>query len=163
MLARLRRPFQRKQVAVQLRGIAVALHRPGVDNLATALRDRRKRDERALGSTAGLFRELTLRGRQWFFARLELALGNRPRPLVLLRPKRSSRMDQEHLRLTIPEAKHQETCARLRHLLPPRSYFCHTAYPSLRSSRASTHSMRCASAYGKGLSSAYKSGRSRTP
>src|SRR2546425_718438 len=146
LLPRLRRPFQRKQVAVQLRRIAVAFHRPCVDYLPTTLRDRRKRDERALGSTAGLFRELTLRGRQWFFARLELALGNRPSPLVLLRPKRSSRMHQEHLRLTVPEAKHQEPCAGLRHLLPPRCYFCHTAYPSLRSSRANTHSMRCASA-----------------
>src|SRR5439155_6552610 len=73
----------------------------------------------ALGSTAGLLLELTLRGGQWFFARLELALGNRPGPLVLLRPKRSSRVHQEQLRLTVPQTKHQETCALLRHLLPP--------------------------------------------
>src|SRR5439155_22687338 len=112
LLARLRRPFERKQIAVQLRGIAVALHRPGVDYLAAALRDRRKRDERALGSTAGLFFELTLRGGQRFFPGWELALGNRPGSLVLPRPKGPSRMDQEHLGLALPEAKHQETCAR---------------------------------------------------
>src|SRR5437016_7525330 len=34
-------------------------------------------------------------------------------------------------------------------IFPLRSYFCHTAYPSVRSSRANAHSMRCASAYGK--------------
>src|SRR5437016_11118293 len=34
-------------------------------------------------------------------------------------------------------------------IFPVRSYFCHTAYPSVRSSRANAHAMRCASAYGK--------------
>src|SRR5438034_3675946 len=34
-------------------------------------------------------------------------------------------------------------------IFPLRSYFCHTAYPSVRSSRANAHSMRCASAYAK--------------
>src|SRR5207247_5937328 len=139
-------PFEREQVAAELSGIAVAFHRPRLDYLAAALRDRRQRNERALGPTTGLFLELAPRGNQRCLAGRELPLGNRPGPFVLLCPKRSSRMHQEDLKRTAAPAKHQETCARLGHLLAPRSYFCHTAYPSLRSSRANTHSMRCASA-----------------
>ena len=39
---------------------------------------------------------------------------------------------------------------------PPR-HLCHTAHPSLRNSRASTHSIRCACAQGSGFSPSYKS------
>src|SRR5213082_2276479 len=114
--AGLGRPFEGERIAAELRRIAVTLHRPGVDNLAPALRDRRQRDERALGPTAGLLFELALRGRQRLLFRCKLTLGDRPGPCVLPRPERTARVHQENLGLIVLQAKHQETGALPRHL-----------------------------------------------
>src|SRR6266516_2927344 len=92
----------------------------GAVDLATALRDRRQRDERALGSTAGLLLELAPRGRQRLLFRRKLTLGNRPGPFVFPRPERTARVHQENLELTVLQAKHQETGALPRHSAPFR-------------------------------------------
>src|ERR1041385_168914 len=100
--------------------MTVSFHRPRVNDLATALRDRRQRGERTLRPTPRLFLELPLRSRQRFLAGRKLPLGNRPRSLILLRPKGSARMHQKNLRLSVLDAKHQETCTLLRHrVIPP--------------------------------------------
>src|SRR6266567_1253815 len=119
-LAGLGRPFERERVAAELRRVTVAFHRPGVDDLATALRDRRQRDERALGSTAGLLLELAPRGRERLLFRWKLTLGNRPGPFVFPRPERTARVHQENLELTVLRANHQETGALPRHSAPFR-------------------------------------------
>src|SRR5947209_8179697 len=120
-LAGLGRPFERERIAAELRRIAVTLHRPGVDDLATALRDRCQRDERALSPTAGLLLELAPRGRHGLLFRWRLTLGNRPGPFVFPRPERTARVHQENLELTVLQAKHQETGALPRHSAPFRA------------------------------------------
>src|SRR5207237_226947 len=76
--SRLRGPFHRERVADDGTWIAVALERPGVNDLSTLLRYRRQSDERAVGRDAGLLLELPLGSLKQVLARVNLALGDRP-------------------------------------------------------------------------------------
>ena len=76
-------PFHRERVADDCTRIAVALERPGVNDLASLLLDRRQSDEWTGWRDAGFFLELPLGGFEQVLARFDLALGNRPSPSSL--------------------------------------------------------------------------------
>jgi hypothetical protein len=80
--------------------------------LAAGLLDRAQRDEGAIGLEAGFFLEFSPSRLERILFRFELALRQRPRPLVLARPERSTRMNQEDLQGLVPgPAEREETGA----------------------------------------------------
>ena len=76
---------------LRVAGIAVALERPGVDDLAALLLDGLQRNERASGLQAGFFLELPLGREQQIFVGFWLALGDRPCPFILVDESRGRR------------------------------------------------------------------------
>jgi hypothetical protein len=80
-----------------------------VDNLASLLLDRRQGDEGAGWCDASFFLKLPLGGFEQVFARLNLALGNRPNAVVLVLEIGTARMGKKHLQLAIVNAVHQQT------------------------------------------------------
>ncbi len=116
---RLRGPFHRERVADGRTWVAVALERPGVDDLAALLLHRRQSDEWACRRDAGFFLEFPPGGFEQVLARLDLALGNRPGAVVLVLEKRAAGMGKEHLQLAIVNAIHQQSGADTGHKRQP--------------------------------------------
>src|SRR6266699_837091 len=89
------RPLDRKRVALDGRGIAVALDRPGVHRLAAPLLERRERTELPANPATGFLLELPPRGCERVLIGSELTLGDGPRAQILLRPEWTTGMDEE--------------------------------------------------------------------
>jgi len=92
-----RRPLHGEEIALQPGRIAVALERPGLDDLATGLAERTQLDEIAIDVDAGLFREFAPRGGQGVLVSRAQSFWNRPSALVLGRLEGSARMDEKDL------------------------------------------------------------------
>src|SRR5208282_5792316 len=107
-------------IAGEGRKIEVRLERPGVYHLAALLLDGRQRDEVTHGGEVRLFGEFALRGDEQIGAGLGEALGDRPRPVVFLRPKRPARMRKQHFE-RVPAAERQQTGADLCTAAHPRT------------------------------------------
>src|SRR4051812_22125233 len=114
-------PLDREGVAGDRRGIAVPLEGPDVDELAPPLPHRGQGEERAGRDDADLLPELPDGGGQRVLARPDLALGDRPGPLVLGAEERPAGVDEEDLQLAAGQAIHQESGAHsgLRHRWSP--------------------------------------------
>ena len=92
-----RRPFRLRPQAVQARRVAVALERPGVDDLAAALDDPAERQVGTARFEAGFLDELADGGLERIFARMDAALRNRPRAFVSRGPERPAGMREQDL------------------------------------------------------------------
>ena len=91
-----RRPFELDDVADGCRRIELSFDGPGVDHLATLLDNRRQIDRRPVRCyVTGLLHELSMGDGQERFARLDLALDDRPVTEVLLREVRPTGMREE--------------------------------------------------------------------
>src|SRR5262245_40763685 len=90
--ARPRRPFRRRHDARQARRIAVTFEGPGVHDFAAALGDRAERQKRSMRGESCFFVELANRGGERILARVNPALGNRPRAVVATLPEWASRV-----------------------------------------------------------------------
>ena len=93
--SRFRRPLDFERIAGERRKIEVGLERPGVDDLAAFLLDRRKREELARGGQIRLLGEFSPRRGEQIGAGFGEALGDRPHPVVLLGPERPARMREQ--------------------------------------------------------------------
>jgi hypothetical protein len=90
----------------------------GGDDLAAGLLDGGELDARPGGDLeSDLFTELALGGSPWIFVIGVLALGDRPRALVLARPERSTGVADQHFGDIVDDAVQQETGAAFRHPL----------------------------------------------
>ena len=97
--------------------VEVALPAPGRDDLAGLLPDRAELDERVTHDRrrrAQLLLELAQRNLERLLAGLDLALGDRPGAIVLPRPERPARMDEQHLDPVAAAAVEEEARALLR-------------------------------------------------
>ena len=92
-----RRPLDREGVAGDRRRVAVPLEGPGVDDLAPLLLHRAQGEEGAGRGGADLLLELPDGGVEGLLARPDLALGDRPGPLVLVAEERPAGVDEEDL------------------------------------------------------------------
>jgi len=99
-----------------VRDVEITADAEGRDDLATGLFDRGEVDARPVGDVeADLLPELASCGDPWVFVFCILALGNRPRTLVLARPERSTWMADQHFGTVVEDSVQQETCAAFRH------------------------------------------------
>ena len=101
------RPFHGECVAVERAWVEISADGPGEHSLAAGLPDRFKRQELAFDRTAHLLFELSPRRGEWLLTLGELALWNRPRPVVFFCPERAPRMDEQYFdaRWLYPEEK----------------------------------------------------------
>jgi len=90
-----------------------------VKDLAARLLQRAEWQEFAVCGETRLFDELPPRRRERFSTCVELAFRDRPRVVVLLRPKRPAGMDEEYFEHAVPAAIRQQAWTGLRH--EPRS------------------------------------------
>jgi hypothetical protein len=82
---------------VDLRGVAIALDRPGVHDLAAGLPDGRQGTKFAVDLGARFLAEFPAGVSQEVDIGRDFALRDRPRAKVFLGPERAAGMDQEHL------------------------------------------------------------------
>src|SRR5262245_60636684 len=111
-LSRAGRPLQLELVHGQRRVLrAVALEGPRVHGLPAALLDGAERDQRIAGLAADLLAELAPRRREEVLPRLQLALRDRPRAVVLAREEGAARVGEQDLEAAFPAAVDQEAGA----------------------------------------------------
>src|SRR5207244_555576 len=98
-----------ERVARDLRDVEISLDRPSSHALAARLRDRAEID-RVAGRdlVAELLRELAPRGRERILVLAVLALRDRPRSRVLVRPERTAHVREQHLDLAPACSSEQE-------------------------------------------------------
>ena len=94
-----RRPLHFECTALERCRIKVAFTGESVNDLAPLLLDRRERYKQAARLDPEFLLELALRGFQEILLRAHFALWDGPRALVLVPPKRSARMYEQHLSL----------------------------------------------------------------
>src|SRR4029079_15437258 len=90
-------PLEREGVAPEPGRVEVALRAPRCHDLSRLLADRSEIDERPTRDRrrrAELLLELPQRDIERFLTRFDLALGDRPGPIVLPREERPARMDE---------------------------------------------------------------------
>ena len=105
-----RRPLHFEAVGAQRGRIEVALEREGNDCLAAWLANVTQFDQRTGAKIgAGFLGKLASCRRGGILARLDEALGNRPGRIILLRPERPARMDEQHFELLGSAPKQQDT------------------------------------------------------
>jgi len=100
---------------MNVRGVALAFKRPGVDDLAAFLGDGLQFEKISLRFEADLFLEFAFGGTKRFFAGMNFAFGNGPCACVPLFPKRASGMRQEKFQFASTRTIHQQTSADLCH------------------------------------------------
>ncbi len=111
--ARARRPLDLAGIARKVFGITVPCKRPRGHDLSTLLANGTEFEERTRRNKARLFVELPPRSREWFFAGIVLALRDRPRTTMLLRPYRPTGVHEKHLDAIRKPAIHEEPGAAL--------------------------------------------------
>src|SRR5208337_1714332 len=74
-----------------------------------------ERNEGTVRFNAGFLLELSLCGGELILSRTDFPFRNKPGSLVLLSPKRTSEMDEEHLELIVPNSVHHQACTFLGH------------------------------------------------
>ena len=111
-LARAGRPLDGERVALDPRGIEVALECPGADQLSALLPDLAQGDRLAVGRRgAQLLLELATGGLERVFVRLVLAFGDRPGAFVAARPEGPARVYEQDLVLAARAAKQEQAGA----------------------------------------------------
>src|SRR5262245_29657865 len=121
----MRWPLHLVGVAHRGRRVEVSLDCPPEHELARLLCDLPKIHKRVVWDlVSGFFCELSPSHRHELLAGLHLALGDRPVADVLLGPKRSALMGEEHLHAALPAAPEQDAGTRAprfvgRHHAPP--------------------------------------------
>ena len=111
-----RRPFHRERVALEGGGVAIALERPSVDDLAAFLLDRFQRQERAGWFQAGLFFKFPLGRRHQIFVGVEFALGNRPDAFISVDAKGAAGMGQQNFSGSLSDPIHQQSGTKSWHI-----------------------------------------------
>ena len=105
-LARSGRPFHLEQIADELRGIAIAFDRPGVDDLAAGLLERaERRNSPSAVKPVSSLEFAPGRGEQ-ILAGIGKPLRDRPGACVLLGPERAAGMDEEDLGRPRPQPRY---------------------------------------------------------
>src|ERR1039457_4318478 len=112
---RVRRPFHRERIALDLAGIAVAGKRPRVDDLAALLGNRGQFDECPLWFEAEFLLKFPLCRLQPVFARVYFPLRDGPDAGILPLPQRPARMHEQELQFVVLDPIHDQSCAFLRH------------------------------------------------
>src|SRR4051812_9902316 len=89
-------PFHLELVRHDALRIEVTLDRESFDDLAAGLTDHRKREWNRRQACAGLFGKFTQGGFGGGLVSLDLALGNHPRPGVLVAPEWPAGFDEQN-------------------------------------------------------------------
>src|SRR4051794_13202384 len=122
------RPLQLEGVAGDRLGVEIALGGPGRDDLAALLADGAELGQRARRKRAArLLLELAPGAELRVLVLPVLALGDRPRPRILPRPQRPTRVDEQHLRLVTRPAVEEDAGAMPGHGGYFRFFGCRTS------------------------------------